>query len=448
MRAAPSKSGAASKTTTTLTTNKRASSVGQNDCKKVVNLSSHAASSLCAPQIPNSQLANGAQERSTVKSIVASNVVGQLFAKHPDKPMRFVGIDLGSKLSFCEVDGDKVVHRETLTNPDQLQRLLGPHTPPAVVAIEACREVWHYHDLLQSFGHRVLVVDTTRVRELGIGHGRRKNDRIDAEVLARAAQSGRIPLAHVLSPARRLLRAKIGVRRALVQTRADYVVTVRGLLRSWGVRMPGCDAKDFVPNINKLVRRKQLSKERFKEIAPLIAILDSLEPQIETLDEELTATIEDIDIGKLLMTCPGVGVVVACSFVSVIDDASRFQTAHQVEAYLGLVPSENTSGRRKLGSITKAGNSYLRSLLVQASWSLLRARGNSALKVWGLALAKRKSKRVAVVAVARRLAGILWAMWRDGSAYNPEQLGKASSQGLHKQANQVQATAHAVRATC
>ena len=120
--------------------------------------------------------------------------------------MRKVALDLGArKTADCEVRGEKVVRRE-------------PEQPPAVVAIEACREAWHVHDLLTSWGNEVVLVDTTRSRRLGIGQHGRKTDRIDAEVLALALERGGIPVAHLLSPHRRELRRWLGVRRALAET--------------------------------------------------------------------------------------------------------------------------------------------------------------------------------------------------------------------------------------
>lgn len=117
---------------------------------------------------------------------------------------------------------------------------------------------------------------------------------------------------------------------------------------------------------------------------------------------------------------PRVGLIVAAAFVSVIDEAARFRSAHQVEAYLGLVPGEDSSGgRRKIGSITKQGNAYPRSMLLQAAWCVLRSRDvQDPLQLWGKAVAKRRGNRIGAVAVARRLTGVLWAMWRDGTVYD------------------------------
>src|SRR6266508_1614348 len=102
-----------------------------------------------------------------------------------------------------------------------------------------------------------------------------------------------------------------------------------------------------------------------------------------------------------------------------------FKSAHQFEAFLGLVPGERNSGeKRRVGKITKAGNSRVRYLLVEAAWRIMRSRSEetAALRAWALLIASRRGKRIAVVALARRLAGILYAMWRDNSPYNTANL--------------------------
>jgi len=279
-----------------------------------------------------------------------------------------------------------------------------------------------------------------------VGQHGRKTDRVDAEVLARAVESGHIPRAHVLSPARRELRMQISVRRALVETRSQYIASVRGLLRAEGVKLASCETEVFVARFGEAD-----IKDDVRELcAPLLALLSTLEPQLATVEKKVQQLAAREPVTELLMTAPGVGVVVAASFVSVIDDAKRFAKAHQVESYLGLVPSEDSSGgKRRIGAISKAGNPYLRSLLVQAAWGILRLRSTSdPLKTWAEALAERRGKRVAVVALARRLAGVLWALWRDGTVYDPAAIGKASARGTAKEAQSTHLRAEAIaRAT-
>jgi transposase len=343
--------------------------------------------------------------------------------------MRSVALDLGGKITFCEVASEKVVGRKTVTSFDHLMGVLGPRTPKARVAIEACREAWHIATRLEEWGHQPLLVDTTRVRQLGVGHHGRKTDRNDAEVLARAVEQNRIPLAHRLSPHRQALRIHLGVRKGLVETRAGYVTMVRSIARAYGVRVPNCETVDF----GERVKDAPLSEELRSIVAPLMTMLEALEPQLHAIDAKLEKLCQEEPAVLQLGTTPGVSVIIAAQYVSVIDDPKRFRHAHQVESYLGLVPSEHTSVHRKLGSITKQGNSYLRALLVQGAWCILRSKAKDPLVLWAKAVAERRGKRVAVVAVARRLAGILWAMWKKGTVYDAEHLARAGQRGIAEQ---------------
>ena len=359
--------------------------------------------------------------------------------------MRSVALDLGSKkIAFCEVADGKVVGRAMVPRLDALIEVLGPGTAQATVAIEACREAWAIHDQLTAWGHIVLLVDTTRVKQLGVGHHGRKNDRIDAEVLARAVERGLIPCAHVLSPERRQLRALLAVRRALVETRAQYVTTIRGLARAHGKKIPTCKTGVFVTRFNEA----DLGEPLQTLCSPLLATLATLDQELAKNELAVQTYAETDGMLRFLMTAPGVSVVVAAMFISVIDDAHRFHRAHQVQSYVGLVPLEDTTGggsKRRLGSITKQGNSYLRSLLIQAGWSILRTPMTDPLKAWGQAIADRRGRKsIAAVAIARRLAGLLWAMWRDGTVYDPEQLGQHSSAGVAKEAQSTQLRAKAI----
>lgn len=264
--------------------------------------------------------------------------------------MRIVALDLGAKkTTYCELSQGQVVHRATVSELNSLQPLLGPEQPAAKVAIEACREAWFVHDLLVQWGNEVVLVDTTRSRQLGIGQHGRKTDRIDAETLGRALESGRIPLAHLLSPKRRELRRVLGVRRALVEARAQLVTTVRGLAREQGAKLPSCTTGNFVTR----VRTQQLASDITQLIEPLLSLVEGIDNQIASTEEQLAELCTQEPIISVLTTAPGVGTVVAAAFMSVVDEAKRFQNAHQVESYVGLVPSEDSSGsKRRLGAIS------------------------------------------------------------------------------------------------
>jgi transposase len=351
--------------------------------------------------------------------------------------MRSVGLDLGSrKYSFCEVSAGRVIKRETCHGMSDLQQVLGPETPPARVAIEACRETWHLASVLRGWGHEPIIIDTTRVRQLGIGAHGRKTDRIDAEVLAQALEAGRVPVAHLLSPGRQQMRYELGIRSALVDARAKYVVMVRHVVRSHGQTVPSCTPGYFAVK----VRATSLSPEVSAIVRPLVELIEQLDIRIVQVDAKLVALAEGEPLVSLLMTTPGVALIVAMAFVSVIDDARRFRNAHEVEAYLGLVPSEYSSGAtRRIGSITKQGNPYLRELLLEAAHSVLRrADSDSPLNHWAQAVRARRGIQIAAVALARRLAGVLWAMWRDDTVYEPARLGLAGARGLRREAQRLE----------
>ena len=343
--------------------------------------------------------------------------------------MRRVALDLGNrKISYCEVSNGKVIKRLTVSSVSSLEAEVGVEQPGAVIAIEACREAWHVHDVLERWGNEVIIVDTTRVRQLGIGQHGRKTDRIDAEVLALALERGGIPIAHVLSPERRELRRWLGVRRALIESRVKMVTTARGLCRELGQALPSCVTRSFVMR----ARQVPLDDAARAVIEPLLNTIETLNTQLEEAERQLAQLCAREPVVRLLSTAPGVATIVAAAFVSVVDDAGRFHNAHELESYVGLVPTENSSGaKRRIGAITKRGNQYLRSLLMESAWTILRsAPADDPMRQWGQALVQRRGSRIAVVAIARRLTGVLWAMWRKDTFYDPRILSARSSAGL------------------
>jgi transposase len=343
--------------------------------------------------------------------------------------MRIVALDLGTKkTTYCEVAQGQVVQRATVSRVSSLESLLGPDQPAARVAIEACREAWYVHDVLIKWGNQVCLVDTTRSRQLGVGAHGRKTDRLDAEALARALERGGIPAAHVLSPSRRELRNVLGVRRCLVETRTSMVNTIRGLAREKGCAVPSCRTTGFVGKARAAFARHP---ELQRLTDPLLVALETIDIQLAEVEEHLAGCCEQEPVVARLTTVPGVGSIVAAAFVSVVDDAGRFRSAHELESYLGLVPSEDSSGgKRRLGAITKEGNAYLRALLVQAAWVILKwGPKDDPLRLWGSQVAARRSKRIGAVALARRLVGVLWALWRDGTVYDAPHLARQGSRG-------------------
>ena len=161
-------------------------------------------------------------------------------------------------------------------------------------------------------------------------------------------------------------------------------------------------------------------------LAPLQRTIAQLTTEIATIDTRLTAQAADDAVVQRLQSVPGVGPVVALTFRATLDQVKRFTHAGQVSALLGLVPREDSSAeRRHRGHITKAGPRELRSLLVQAAWACWRSMGSGTLHAWVERLAARRGRRIAVVALARRLSRILYAVWRDDAAFDVTRLSAA-----------------------
>ena len=245
-----------------------------------------------------------------------------------------------------------------------------------------------------------------------------KTDRRDARALADACLLGAYRPAHRLSDPQRHVRGRLLVRDAIVRTRTRYISLIRSLLRQHGYRVPSGSAEGFPLRVGALALPGPLRSQ----IAPLLAVMRHLNRQLTYSDETIEhLAVQDPRVQRL-RSVPSVGPVTAAAFVATIDDVQRFRHAHQVEAYLGLVPREFSSGESQhRGHITKAGDARMRWLLMQVAISILRRRPPQAeaLRAWALRIAVRRGKHVAVVALARRVAGILYALLRDGSVFTP-----------------------------
>ena len=336
--------------------------------------------------------------------------------------MDTIGLDLHKRESQLCIghDDGTVEERRMVTSRERFTAVLGGR-PRARILLEASTESEWVARHLESLGHEVIVADPNFAAMYATRSRRTKTDRRDARTLMEACRLGAYRPAHRLSDARRHVRAELAVREALVRTRTRYIALAKALVRRDGLRVPASESHLVARRIAAL----ELSAALAAELAPLFALLPPLNDQIAAADERITAVMQADAAVALLTTAPAVGPITAAAIVATIDDVRRFRSAHQFEAFLGLVPGERSSGeQRRLGRITKAGNVRARYLLVEAGWRLLRSRDaeTQALRMWALTLAARRGNRIAVVALARRLAGILYAMWRDGRPYDATRL--------------------------
>lgn len=337
--------------------------------------------------------------------------------------MDHIGMDLGKKESQIAIltEAGELIEKRMRTERERLTPYFKDR-PPAKILMESSTISEWVARLLEDLGHEVIVADPNYAPMYAQRSRRVKTDKRDALALAEACRLGAYRPAHRTSEEQRHVRAVLGVRDSLVRSRARFVTLAQAILSREGIRVPTGSSGCFVARVGKL----ELSERLRAEIAPLLAMLEPLNAQIELLDANLGELANSDERVKRLITVPEVGRVTAVAYVATLDEAGRFRGAHQVEADLGLVPREWSSSEvQRRGSITKSGNSRMRWLLVEAAWRLATHRKRpetQALREWAERIARRRGKRIAIVALARKLSGILYAMWRDGSAYDPTKL--------------------------
>ena len=333
-----------------------------------------------------------------------------------------IGVDLGDRTScYCVLNGTGEVVEEgkVATTKKGLVQAFGAR-PRCRIALEVGTHSPWVSRLLSSWGHEVIVANARQVKL--ISQSSRKDDRLDAQTLARLARVDPQllrPIQHRSEKAHGHLLV-IRVRAALVEARSSLVNAARGLAKATGERLPKCDTD-------------QMGVERLEGLPA--AVRQALEPLLQEV-ESLTAQIHECD-GKieqiarreypeteLLQQVSGVGTLIALTFLLTLEDRERFQRSRDVGCYVGLRPKRRESGESQPQlRITKEGDIYLRKLLVQGAHYILGYRGpDTDLRRWGLQLAQRggqNAKKRAIVAVARKLAILLHRLWVSGEVYEP-----------------------------
>lgn len=336
--------------------------------------------------------------------------------------MDFIGIDLhktSSQVCILTADGE-LIERRIKSDRESFDKLLGER-PPAPILVEASTESEWAARHLESLGHEVIVADPNFAPMYATRDRRIKTDKRDARALCEACRLGAYRPAHRTSERQRDVRAHLAVRESMIRTRTKYISLIGALARREGCRIKAGP----LPSFTRRVEQAGLSAHTLMQIEPLLVMLKTLNEQIKVADKRIREIAGADEVVQRLCTVPGVGPVVATTFAATLDDASRFLGAKHVRSYLGLVPREYSSGeRQRRGRISKAGSSRARSLLVEAVWSLLRwkTERTKALHEWWARVAQRRGKATAVVALARKLAGIMFAVWRDGTEFDPQLL--------------------------
>jgi len=338
--------------------------------------------------------------------------------------MEYGAIDLHlrhSQIRIVREDGSVVVDRRISTSREALTALFGDRAPMRVVVETGTDSEW-VAQTVEACGHEVVVVDPNYALMYGTWQRRVKTDRRDAAGLAEANRRGIYRAAHRVSASQRQQRRVLRVREQLIRVRTQAINLLRAQLRQEGHRLPSGSAAYAVARYRALTVPAALDQA----LAPVIALLEHLAPALAAANTEATAAARQDPIVRRLITAPGVGPITGLTYRAVVDDIGRFRDAAAASAYFGLVPREDSSAERQCrGRITKMGPSTPRSLLIQAAWGVWRQRARDPLQGWVRRLAERRGRRIAIVALARRLCRILYAMWRDGADYQSAPFAEA-----------------------
>ncbi len=332
-----------------------------------------------------------------------------------------IGIDLGRKTSHAAVvlDG-RLIEEFSIAGTRAAFTKAFENRERCRVVMEVCGSSPWVSRLLTDLGYEVLVVafDSLKVAF----KQRQKNDKSDARALALMGATC-LPLLRRVehrTEAHQRDLATLRIRDTLVRNRTALVNEVRGIMNSLGVPLPTCSTSVFAKRIHPL-----LSEEVQQLVAPALRQIAALTQEIKQIDRAIEARAPAAyPVVTLLSQVNGVGTLTAYSFVLTVNDPSRFQNTRSVGSYFGLVPRQYQSGNSNPQmSITKAGNGYVRRLLVQSAQYILEPFGkDSDLRRYGLAIAARggpRAKKRAVVAVARRLSVLLLSLWKTGEEYEP-----------------------------
>jgi transposase len=332
--------------------------------------------------------------------------------------MFYVGLDIHSKqIAMCVLDQHgKLVERLRLRSTDEMLLFLRRLPQCFDVRYEASCGYGFYHDLLRPLARRVLVAHPAHLRL--IFRSKKKNDRNDAERLAKLLFLGEVPAVHVPQVEVRVWRELITSRRYLVQKRTRAKNGLRALLRGLGIRAParpGLWTKQgrewlralALPNSGACLRRDLLLDE-----------VDHLSGQLARLEKELNQRADQSPAVFTLLSIPGVGVRTAEAFVAFLDNPHRFKNSKHVASYFGLVPSQDQSGDvNRLGHITRQGSPVVRQLVTEAVWQSQRRSPTVRAYLERIQRGDRDRKKIAVVATGHYLVRVMFKLLKTGELW-------------------------------
>lgn len=331
----------------------------------------------------------------------------------------YAGIDVSlEQSSVCVVDAAGRIVREAkvASEPEALVRFFRhAGVPVARVGLEAGPLSQWLHAGLSEAGFEAVLLETRHVKA-ALSAMTVKTDRKDARGIAQLLRMGWFRPVHRKSPDAQEVRALLVGRKLLQSKLRDVELSIRGILRGFGLKVGEVSKGRFAARVEELVCGHEMLEA---VIGAMLTARAGLQAEFMRLHRRMLAIVRADAICRRLMTAPGVGALVAVTFKTAVDDPARFAGSKAVGAHFGLTPKRYQSGETDVtGGISKVGDAMVRTALYEAANAMLsRPTRFSALKRWGLEVAKRRGLKRAKVALARKLACVLHRMWADGTEF-------------------------------
>jgi transposase len=324
-----------------------------------------------------------------------------------------VGVDVAKAVFEVAVsDTPGAVRERHRLSRERFRRFFASHEHTTVL-MEACGSAHYWGRELQAMGHQVSLLHPGDVAS----RDGNKTDRADAKALLEAARNSALDPVPVKSREQQAIAALHRLRQGYLQTRTARINAARGHLREFGILIP-VGARHVVARAESALQTEDLPSFLRDALRGVLEEIEGLQAKADQLRKELEHLARAMPDATVLMSVPGVGVLTATALVAFVGDLNRFGSGRDLAAYLGLTPREHSTGQiRRLGRITKRGNSYLRMMLIHGARSALRA-GSTAdvpddLRTWALNIARRRGFNVAAVALANKIARVCWRVVHD-----------------------------------
>jgi transposase len=331
----------------------------------------------------------------------------------------YAGLDVSlEETAICVVDATGTIVKEmrAASEPRALHdALVRLDLPVARVGMEACSLAAWLHDSLTESGWPAICIET-RQANAAMKTMPNKTDRNDARALAQIMRTGWFRQVHVKSRQSRRWRSLLVARRTVLNHMRSIENVIRAIIREEGIKLGTPSRKDFAARVREMAGDQP---ELMALLEPLLAVLESMIEELARLTKGVLDIVKHEATCRQLMTSPGIGPITALTYRATIDQPERFARSRHVGTHLGLTPSRHQSGETDItGKISRCGDELARTCLVEAAHTLLvRSSKWSSLRVWGLAVARRRGMARAKIAVARKLAVILHRMWIDGTDF-------------------------------